>query len=132
MSPSPAVRATHAPSRREIFQRTSPTRGIDAGIAAECEHLKSGIVRQSRQADANAAARDFSAALPVKVVSVSSGSGRPRSPADTASTPKRSQERADFADFSRIVAGDHQAAGQAGHDCNTCLTTGPGVYIVYQ
>lgn len=62
------ARAATTPGALEFFPNTlhaapkssvrpRPTRGVDAGIAANGEHFQAGIIRQRRQTDANAAAR---------------------------------------------------------------------------
>ena len=105
-----------------------------AGITVDRENFEPGIVRQCWQARRQRRrARLESAALPVKVVSVSSGSGRPSSPADTGSTARVGpSKRRDLAHFSRIMRSNDQSASQTRHGRNTCLTRGGTVYIVYQ
>ena len=71
----------------EILVRAGPARRMDAGRAAERIDREAGIVGEGRQADAFAAACALIRALARSVVPVSSGSGRPSSPADTASMP---------------------------------------------
>jgi hypothetical protein len=83
----PAAGVRSASSRGEILVLAGPARRIDAGRAVERVDHQSGIVGERRQPPPCAAASALMRALARNVVPVSSGSPRPSSPADTASTP---------------------------------------------
>ena len=85
---APAAVARSALIAAEILGLAGPARRIDAGRAAERIDHEAGIVGEGRQAaPRSAAAIALIAALARKSSPVSSGSGRPSSPAETASTP---------------------------------------------
>ncbi len=73
---------------RKVLVRPRPAGGEDARRPVEGIDAEARIVGEGRQARAFAAACALIAAFSENIVPVSSGSGRPSSPAETASMPK--------------------------------------------
>ncbi len=84
-----------APSRRRARRQAPRPR------APNRRRARAGRRRSRRR-------RAFSAAFSSKVTPVSSGSGRPSSPAETTDIPIGRDQRLDLAELARVVGGDHQ------------------------